>query len=705
MISVQQEDKETKLIAKIKDSANDTLNIDLSDLLPIGRDLSQAIVAALVKFSSPYSGHGYPKTIRTILKLFGTYYFNNPADLSNKESLYAFLFDFRSHWYKTKLINQRLDIRNNSWDMFVKFLGFLMDQNVILAVPIPHGNPKLHRKEIIASLALTERTNKDLCINSLVPISLSRTDEEYLDELEMQFTIAHDIFLNCARREIELFKTNKADGDTLINSVDYHELLALIKPTLNTGRPYCIKACHLQKSYKSITIRGKGHYFVNYFGSHHPYGYQNVLARVRYEHNNFYPTTVNNKVNFTDPALSSLLRTIPSPQKYSAHLGLPTTRNLIPFFVLLMLKNPRINVGALLKVEVEGKNGVNQLLSTAGDESKNVRMKVKKGRAKCEKSSVCDNESKAVIEHILQMTSPLREYLRKQGDERYNKLWLCGGHSGSEVPWVLSSDMLRVHFGQKAFVNESGDICNIDDVSDKKSFLLSHNELRPYIGIANLPRLRTTAGLLVWFKSGGDAKAVARALGNSVSVSLDHYIPKPIQLLMNKRIIRRFQNLLIITATAGEPFMLEASDFRNMEDLHTFLLQMLEGDRASGNELLAELQSRVNKSKTASVACASIPNSNNKIAIKVTAENLALLFLYQEHVDKSEIVTVIRDIPDKTTHTSPSFWAELSRLLKNIIPNDISRRELVAIYDNALRIASRLRKSISFPQFKLIEPL
>ena len=417
-----------------------------------------------------------------------------------------------------------------------------------------------------------------------------------------------------SRKEIKQIKAVKAKGDRLIASVDYKKLQALIGPTLNTKRPFCINTKRSQDDIESINIKAKGQHFVSLFGPYHMNGYKNTLARVRYEHDNCFPSMMNYDKNKTDPALSSLLRTIPSTRIYSAHLRLPSSRDLIPFFVILLLKNPRINVESLAKVEVYGKNGVNQIISTAGDESKNVRMKVKKGRAKCEKTALFDDESKKVFKLLLKMTLPLRKYLQKQGDENYNKLWICGGHSGSELPCVLSINMLRIHFGQKACLNEFGDICNIDGPSDKNSFLLSHEELRPYIGIASLSRLRTTSGLIEWFKTGGDAKAFSRVLGNSVSVALDHYIPKALQLLMNKRIIRRFQNLLIIAATAGEPYMLEASDFSNTENLHTFLFQMLEGDRANGNELLAELQRRLSKSDSTAVICDKNKKSNNKIS-------------------------------------------------------------------------------------------
>ena len=201
MISVQQDDTKTGLIAKIKDSANNTVTIDLSDLLPIGRELSQAIVVALVKFSSPYNSLFYPKIIRTILRMLGTYYLSSPGDLTNKNTLYAFLFDFRHHWYTSESINQRLDIRNQSWDCFVLFLKYIMEQNVILTVPIPPGNPKLHNKDIIASIAFNERNNNDTFINSLVPISLARTDDEYLDELEIQFTTSQNTFLDCQEKK------------------------------------------------------------------------------------------------------------------------------------------------------------------------------------------------------------------------------------------------------------------------------------------------------------------------------------------------------------------------------------------------------------------------------------------------------------------------------------------------------------------------
>jgi hypothetical protein len=253
-----------------------------------------------------------------------------------------------------------------------------------------------------------------------------------------------------------------------------------------------------------------------------------------------------------------------------------------------------------------------------------------------------------------------------------------------------------MHFGQKAYREDLESLSQNVRGMTNRSFLSSHPELSPYIRTANLTRLRTTAGLLVWFESGGDAKAVARALGNSVNVSVDHYIPKPLQTLMNMRLIRRFQNLLIIAATAGEPFMLQATDFQTQEELHSFLFQMLGDGRASGNELLQELQCKINKSNKEVVnADEDEPGKNKQIALNISDGTLAVLFLYEEHLQT--IAPSAKVHVDQNTNTSPVFWSKLAGFIHSAMQNEPSFKHLNSIYKKALQNIETMRPLIKFP--------
>lgn len=694
-----------KLIVNVCDAAGHSINMDLTPLLALGSNTAVSITTDLKKFCSPYNSLSPAKTLRTLLKALGDFYVRRPADIHDEKSLYSFLFDFRAHWYMTETISQRLDSRNSSWDVFIQFFKYLMQNDIIPTVTIPPGNPKLHNRDIFTRSSLTQKPNlknKELneCINTLVPISLARNDENYLDELNLQFRAASDTFIKCAIKEIKEMQASIFEGECLIQGIDYGLLTNKINKSMMTTKPFHEKIKKIERG----TFNGKECIYetnrpIHMFGPTHPDGYRNCLARIHVEHSGYYRAHIDSKRESKDPALKYLSWAIPSAKQLGSHLGLLTCRNSIPFFVYFLLKHPRFNVESLAQVEMEGRNGVIQFLSTAGEESTNVRFKVAKERAKAEKSELLDNETKQVLELLLRMTEPLRTQLKKNGDPAYNKLWVCGGSNGLESPYVFSIEQARRHFGSKAYrINDESLTKSAQGIAER-SFLNAHDELKPYIHSASLSRLRTTAGLVRWFQSGGDAQAVARALGNTVRVSLDHYIPKPLQVLMNQRMIRRFQNLLIISATTGEPYFLEATDFVTLDDLHTFLSQMLLDDRSSGNEILSELQRRIGYSNhIPKEKCDVTLNAGKKIAIKVSAENLALLFLYEEYIDHAENDPQEKMHQDATTSTTPIFWAELSRMLKLAITREGVLRELNNIYEQALLRVEEFRDRIKFPK-------
>jgi hypothetical protein len=687
-----------KLVVEINNAADEHITMDLSPLLSFGAEMAKKIVDGMKKFCSSYNSLGEAKKLRTLLKALGTYNIAHSVSIDDEQAVYNFWFGFRSYWFTSDITSQKLPIRNENWCLFIAFVNYLMDRGVFLSVPIPPGNSKLWKRNILSN-SNHKKGSDPVVVTSLVPISLARSDEEYLDELQKDLEKSREIFLSCAQKEIDLIRSEKAAGDAIISSVDYEELSRLTELSFSTTKPYHVKKTDISGYASNPFLNqkkmcGAG---VSLYGPLHPNGYAHILARIKHEHDGFYCFFNNGVLSKDDGALSSAIRTIPSWQTMGGHLGLLTTRKLVPFFVYILLNNPSFNVESLAKAELYGTNGIMKLLGTAGEESSNVRMKVKKPRARCEKSEVLDEKTKKVLQLLLDLTKPLRNYLKKIGDPNHNKLWLIGGSSGTGKPQFSQIESIRDHFGARAHRTgtewealSKGKAC-----AAKNSFLASHDELKPYIGIANLSRLRTTVGLIEWFKTGGDAKAVARLLGNSVKVTLDHYIPQALQILMNRRLIRRFQNLLIIAATVGEPYMLEATDFSTIEDLHMFLAQMLEPERVNGNELLNELQKKLNGSKTTPVC--ELSHMDKRIVINVSADNLALLFIYEEYVKKAGLETQLKK--DLVTDTSPSFWMELSNILRETIPKDESRRELMPLYKGAQERLPYLREKLDFSGF------
>ncbi|ELA9814906.1 hypothetical protein QRL17_000917 [Vibrio parahaemolyticus] len=90
----------------------------------------------------------------------------------------------------------------------------------------------------------------------------------------------------------------------------------------------------------------------------------------------------------------------------------------------------------------------------------------------------------------------------------------------------------------------------------------------------NAKKLRATEGVIRWYDSGGNPAVAAKYLGNSEAVSIRNYLPKELQLAVYNQRVRRFQNVLIASATNGEDYQIKALDLQNETELKDYLSRL-----------------------------------------------------------------------------------------------------------------------------------
>lgn len=205
-----------------------------------------------------------------------------------------------------------------------------------------------------------------------------------------------------------------------------------------------------------------------------------------------------------------------------------------------------------------------------------------------------------------------------------------------------------------------------------------------------------------WFETLGDASQASVVLGNSTKMTMDCYMPKPIQFLMNVRMIKRFQNLIICAATAGKEYMLEATDFSTLGELQEFLADMLlvESDDAKDTEdtltIKDILKSKLNMGPKATPeveAALASDSASKKLRVSISVNSLAALFLYEEHIVRANI----KDLGDIEDKTNPRFWTGLAKTLHRLLPNHPANREFSSIYSQSLQRVDELRDKVTFP--------
>ena len=240
-------------------------------------------------------------------------------------------------------------------------------------------------------------------------------------------------------------------------------------------------------------------------------------------------------------------------------LGFATPSLLLAHATVLVAKYPQITPSYLSTLPLYDKHGRMIGLVESDGGWHLVGYKRRKGANLAEQKIKLDEEALAVVRDLIDLTAPLRDWLRAREDERWTLLFVATPSMGvAPNSWNPDSEACR-----------------------KAEWVASRLELfanvsREYaLDLANrftLRRLRSSAGVLVYLET-GSVQRMAEALGHSQwrPRLLDHYLPRPIQEFFVERWIRLFQAGIICEALKDSPLLLRASGFVSMADLDEFL--------------------------------------------------------------------------------------------------------------------------------------
>ncbi|AIY65748.1 hypothetical protein [Pseudoalteromonas piratica] len=662
--------------------------------LSIWGETGKKLVLAYNDFFSRYNGSSPYGIVRTVLLQMPDFAQQSFVDFKSEKSVTDFLYGFRTHIYTTSNLRASLPTRNNYWMAFRRYIEFAMQEKVIAKGLIPPGNKKLNNRNVTRKNQLIEKLNSDEPIDNktIINISLSRTDDEYLDELEQEFRAVKNAFLNAALREINEIKEQYLKGERLANEVSWSNLSTkLINADLN-GKPFHDTDTNCK---------------LHLFRPTHPKFIQNSLCYILNKHDGLFLGYENCGLDLSPDLALQYLATnanVIKNTEWDGYLGRVTSRTLVPFFVYLLVKFPNYRMYSLLNAEIESEPESSTTLTSVGEDNDVLRFTIDKARAHEEKSGYLDKESQEILNLLIDLTTPFRNKLKHDNNPKYKKLWLVvNGGDSFGVPRPMNHKSLRRTFGLNARHIKSGKLARNDLAVANNSFLASHSALKNYIDTATINKLPPIEGILTWFDSLGDSAKAATVLGNTKKVTMDSYIPKPIQYLMNVRIIRRFQNLIICAATAGKDYMLEAVDFSTTKELHAFLADMLLGEPEGAKDaqhtltikqiLNQKLNIHGNNAEQLEKSL-DLCGKTKQVKVSISIDSLAALFLYEEHIFANDISLS----PSQDT-TCPTFWRDLAKTLHRLLPEHPSNRELSYIYHQSLIRTDELRDKVTFPKF------
>lgn len=602
------------------------------------------------------------------------------------EQVFALVKNLRRDTYTKALTRgNRLITATSHWRAFLLILKHLITMDLFPSINLGAAafKPYKHTSTLMRRNQCTDGTLADVSMipknidqdkdsfntTLLVPLSIHQSDETYLSNYERQLIEAIETFKLCANREIRRLIRKHTLGKAYIESVDYERISGLLEERrLPNGM-----ISGFNGGYRDpITDT---HFFDANAGN--PRVVRNLVAMVSHEMGGVPKPWLSKRV-VSGPAHWGFLRTF-GKNNLLPYLGILSSRTAAPFLVLLLLDNPRLNVESLLNVKVADKYGKSILLTKAGDDAQAVRITVEKPRANSQKHSILSAKSIDIISWLIKFTEPVRKHLIETGEHEEAK-WL----------WLGITTTKHYHYGRlsmgqlkKGFQTLPSNKALQARETRVTCFTHSHRELESWKRVSGLRSLRVSAGVAVWLESNGDPVKTAQAFGHKgIQVTLNNYVPKAIQNALYERQIRRWQNIVICSASANKPYLLDATDFLTKEQLHEFLAGLF----ASENFQKASFHQDSLASKIRSLVdpilqgpeneVEECTKSRNKTLIIDDPDRVAVLLAYREKlmdVDSASLYT-----PDITTNSSPKMWLDLGNALCGNLPDEyVEIRQLI----------------------------
>lgn len=253
-------------------------------------------------------------------------------------------------------------------------------------------------------------------------------------------------------------------------------------------------------------------------------------------------------------------------KKIADLLGLPTAYSLYPYQFLLVSEHPEITPSFLSKLQLQDHNGdyIGYVKSDGG--AKLIGYKDRKGKKLSEQVIELTANSQLWIEEIIEITEPLREALRKQGNPTWKELFITCGQGFGPPSSARLPTWNRSSFKSKPSMRES----LMDQFAPYKQIMPC--ETLFFLEKVSLGSFRSSCGVEVYLRT-KSVTEMAKALGHTSYQSnlLRRYLPDAILSFFQTRWIRIFQRSIICEAMKDSPYLLEATCFDSMEELHSFL--------------------------------------------------------------------------------------------------------------------------------------
>lgn len=335
-------------------------------------------------------------------------------------------------------------------------------------------------------------------------------------------------------------------------------------------------------------------------------------------------------------------------------LGVPTPSSLLPHAALIVANHCEVTTQFLNRFELYDKDGKLSGVQKLDGGTYLVGYKPRKGDELAEQRILLNTRTAAVVHQVLELTAPLRNYLKEQNDDRWRMLFLAVGSIGAEPK--------PQNFDNQCSKPERFGVDGLHSSLSRRAHISTEQAVQ-LASAFSLRALRASSALIVYINTGSSLK-MSEALGHTKYSPklLDHYLPEPIQTFFQDRWIRIFQAGLVCEAMKDSPLIIEASDFKSMQELDDFL-----NEHALKN--IPESRRSTGKEQT---------STTSEVVIDVGEEMLTLLLSVTRAVATNSATSNGRAI----------YWAEIGARVDAYLRTLSDRPDLIASLDVAQRNAS-----------------
>lgn len=343
------------------------------------------------------------------------------------------------------------------------------------------------------------------------------------------------------------------------------------------------------------------------------------------------------------------------PRDFGYQLGLPTTRALIPHLSILVANHPELTPSLLEKLKLYDTSGHECLLKKNGEYHIMTGVKMRRGASRAEQEIRLNDQTDIIIAQVIELTRPLREYLKAQGDSNWRLLFLACGKGFSYPRPLKISGLTSGEMDVSILSKELQQKC---EINAEAAFDISRR--------FSLPRLRATVAVSAYIKR-PDIGVLSRNLGHAnVDIKLlRSYLPDALLDFFQERWIRLFQCGLLSEALTDSKWKLPATGFDTEAELDEFLLNHRLRLRPTGIEYADSENAEV-----ISARC----SDEDEVVFCIDVEVLTL-FLH--------LCAIHKATPRAMTATA-TYWATFgNHIIEEIRNAEVPREDLQAILREA----------------------